>query len=280
MVHFNNLSDVENDEILECFNDSFSDYSIPFRLNLAQLVTKIGTENVNKAISVGAFKDDRLVGFVLHGDRTDKHSRKAYNAGTGVRLDERGQKLTRRMYDYMIPILQQSHVTEVVLEVISDNVPAITSYEAIGFQKTRDLVCYSGELDTKALSNEVKIEEREVIDFSALAPFVDVRPSWQNTYDTILNLGKDALWLLAYRGEQLCGYAALNTTNNRVMQIAVSKEVRQQSIGSALLYYIKHNISNKISLINVDGSCKSVHDFLKYHNLEQTLVQHEMKLTI
>lgn len=280
MIRFNNLNDVSNDEILECFNDSFSDYSIPFRLSLAQLESKLRTESVNKTISVGAFNDDRLVGFVLHGDRTDRHTRRAYNAGTGVRPGERGQKLTRRMYDYLIPILRQSHIEEVVLEVISDNAPAISSYEAIGFQKTRDLVCYSGELDTRALPDQVRIEERAVVDFSALAALGDIRPSWQNTYATILNLGKDAHWLLAYRGEQLCGYAALNTSNNRVMQIAVNEEVRHQYIGSALLKHINHNISNKISLINVDGSCKSIHDFLKYHNLEQTLVQHEMKLMI
>ena len=91
MINFDNLSEINNKDILDCFNLSFSDYSIPFKLNLEQLENKLRNENINKDISVGAFNKNKLVGFVLHGDRIKDRNRIAYNAGTGVIPTQRGQ---------------------------------------------------------------------------------------------------------------------------------------------------------------------------------------------
>ena len=129
MIGFQNLREIENEEILDCFNLSFSDYSIPFKLSLKQLETKLRTENINKDISIGTFIRNKLIGFVLHGDRIEGVNRIAYNAGTGVIPIERGQKLTRRMYDYIMPTLSKNKFSEVALEVISDNIPAVQQKE-------------------------------------------------------------------------------------------------------------------------------------------------------
>lgn len=280
MIKIKTLSNTSNKEILNCFNLSFSDYSIPFKLNLDQLETKITTENVNKEISIGAFRKHKLISFVLHGDRKIGEIRKAYNAGTGVIPAERGNALTKRMYDYILPKIQREGFDEVVLEVISNNKPAIKSYEKIGFKPARHLSCYHGEPFIKNINKELKIRQIERANFEELCQIGEIEPTWQNSKETIINLGNDALCFLAYLGKILCGYAVVNSSNNRILQIAVKREMRNNLIGSSMLYHIKNTISKSISIINVDSNYNSILKFLESRNLSKSLTQEEMKLKI
>ena len=280
MIEFNTLRQTSNQEILNCFNLSFSDYMIPFKLNPEQLETKIVTESINREISVGAFRNQKLIGFVLHGERKAGKVQKAYNAGTGVIPAERGHALTRRMYDFIKPELERKRFDEIVLEVISNNSPAIKSYEEIGFKAVRKLSCYSGELIIKEINKEIKILQIEKPNFEQLSQIGEIEPTWQNSVETIINLGNDALCFLAYMGAKLCGYTVLNSNNNRILQIAVKKEVRNRLIGSTLLHHLNKLNSKPISIINVDNNFHSINNFLESRNLIKTLVQEEMKYKI
>ncbi|NAY93375.1 GNAT family N-acetyltransferase [Muricauda sp. JGD-17] len=280
MVKIKTLSNTSNQEILNCFNLSFSDYSIPFKLNLDLLETKITAENINPEISIGAFRKQKLIGFVLHGDRKVGGVRKAYNAGTGVIPDERGRALTRRMYDFIRPELERMAFGEIILEVISNNTPAIKSYEKIGFKPVRGLSCYNGEPIVNKINREVVIRQFENANFEELNQIGEMEPTWQNTKETIINLGRDALCFLAYMGTELCGYTVLNSNNNRILQIAVKKEMRNRLVGSSLLHHLTGVTSKSISIINVDSNFNSVTDFLENRNLRKSLTQEEMKLKI
>ena len=72
------------EDILSVFNSSFSDYSIPLQLNISQLKSKIEVDHVDLSLSVGAFENEKLVGFVLHGTSILNGEKVAYNGGTGV----------------------------------------------------------------------------------------------------------------------------------------------------------------------------------------------------
>ncbi len=146
MIKFKTLSEISLHELAACFNLAFSDYLIPLALSLNQLETKLYSESINKAISIGAFRDGELVGFILHGDRKFGNKRIAYNAGTGVIPAARGQGLTKRMYNFIKPKLTSHSFEEVVLEVISTNIPAIKTYEKVGFEPIRNLSCFKGDL--------------------------------------------------------------------------------------------------------------------------------------
>lgn len=280
VIHFKTLRNTVTKEILGCFNCAFSDYSIPLQLNLEQLETKLRTENINKDISIGAFNGNRLVGFVLHGDREKDGGRIVYNAGTGVIPSERGQKLTRRMYEYIMPMLVQNNFSEVVLEVIADNEPAIKSYQTIGFNKSRDLCCFKGELSIGEKNDDIVITQSTDIDFDKLAPFCDIHPTWQNAKETILNLGDHAKLFQAFLGDELCGYCIMNSRNNRILQIAVNHHLRKKGIGSSLLHAVKSKLSEQTSIINVESSSEETIKFLESCNLQNFLNQMEMKLSI
>lgn len=280
MVEIRTLSETSHHEILACFNLSFSDYSIPFKLNIQQLEKKIRTEDINKEISIGAFIDQKLIGFVLHGDRKCKNLRIAYNAGTGVIPDQRGQRLTRRMYDFIIPKLETEGVEEVVLEVISSNIPAIKAYEKVGFKRERVLNCYNGELVVNKENKNVDIEKLDNINLQKLNTIGNIKPTWQNSNETIANLKSDALVFTAKIDAVLGGYIIVNKNNNRILQIAVKEEMRRKYIGSSLLKHIADKTSKKTSIINVDNNYTSPLNFFKHLNLQKSLTQDEMKLKI
>jgi ribosomal protein S18 acetylase RimI-like enzyme len=165
-----------------------------------------------------------------------------------------------------------------MLEVISNNIPAIKSYEGIGFKQVRDVVCFRGEIDINSFNQDIKIKQVEPPNFDELDELVEIEPTWQNSKETILNIGKNSLCFLAILDDHVCGFVIINSSSNRLLQIAVKQEKRNQGIGSALLNHIKDQVSPTISIINIDSSFESTLGFFESRNLGRFLVQREMRL--
>lgn len=277
MIQFDNLKGIGNSEILSCFNEAFSDYQVPLQLTMDQLESKLHAEDINKAISIGAYKENRLVGFVLHGIRDIQDKRMVYNAGTGVIPSERGQKITKRMYEYILPHLHEAKVNEVILEVLDNNVAAMKTYELLGFEYRRDFNCYKGDLRIETYNEDIRIVSSKHLKIELLGHFGAIQPSWQNTTETIVNLDKQASCVLAYKEEQLCGYCIIQPAKNRLLQIAVKPSMRNQGIGRSLLKYVEANICKHVAIINVDTSCSATQHFLEKCNLNPFIHQREMR---
>lgn len=267
------------DSILEVFNHSFSDYLIPMHLKIEQLNTKIITENIQLHYSIGAFDGDQLVGFILHGWDADKGI--VYNGGTGVIPSHRGHGLTQDMYSFILPRLKMNKIKHAVLEVISNNIPAIKSYEKIGFKKVRELQCYRGILSLDEAKDSIEI--RELVDYpwEDLEPFWEVLPAWQYNRQS-MDLSRESHSLFgAFVNKELIAYAIVNLTSHRLNQIAVSKEYRRSGAATTLLHVInaKEKEVQNHSMINVDATSQSLNSFLVHCGLKQFLTQHEMKFS-
>ena len=213
------LNGVRPEEILEVFNNSFSDYFVPFHLTIAQLHSKLISEKIDFALSVGAFSNERLVGFMLHGFDVIDNKRILYNAGTGVILLERGQGLTKRMYNFMLPKFKEQRIDEVVLEVISKNIQAIKSYEASGFEVIRELACYKGEVRVSVIETDFEIKELKNYNWKIMQSFWDTPPTWQNSKNVINKLKDTNRLIGAFIDNQLVGYLVFNPSNMRIQQI-------------------------------------------------------------
>jgi RimJ/RimL family protein N-acetyltransferase len=127
------LADFDVLKIAEAINLSFSDYIVPFQLSTEQLQYKIKQEDVKLDLSIGVFENEVLVGTMLHGFRKNGNHLVAYNAATGVIPTHRGKGLVSKMYDLLIPTLQELKVQKMLLEVIEGNEPAIKVYEKMGY---------------------------------------------------------------------------------------------------------------------------------------------------
>ena len=259
------LTDVNLDELISIFNLSFSDYFLPLCITKDQFIHKIETENIQLSLSVGAFKNNKLIGFILHGINDIENKNVLYNGGTGVIPEERGRHLTQKMYSHTIPFLQKEKIDRIILEVLKQNQQALKSYLAIGFTPKRELLCFKGEIVPDLnLNSQIIIKKLADLAWPELRSYWDVEPSWQNSPAVADKLFSTNISLGAYLKNQLAGYIIYNPTNQRILQIAVKKEFRNQCIATSLVNEIIRTQGSNMSVTNIDaGSIESCRFFTK-----------------
>jgi ribosomal protein S18 acetylase RimI-like enzyme len=274
------LTGISTKEILSVFNASFSDYFIPFHLSEEQLTAKLLADKVSLDLSVGVFEDGKPIAFILHGFDIINGEKIIYNGGTGVVPEKRGLGLTRKMYDFILPILKQKDINTLHLEVITENIQAIKSYENSGYKIERALSCYKGDITISTTNNEVVIKKLQEYNWSVMGTFWDIAPTWQNSINVVNELSATNISLGAYNNDQLVGYIILSPQNKRIQQIAIDKNFRQRKIASTLLQELIAEYGNAISIINVDKSATHIDAFLQSLGFEKNVEQLEMKLQL
>ena len=280
-IEFKTLEEISDSVILETFNLSFSDYIIPFHLTQEQLSEKMKSENTDLSYSVGAFVDGNLVGFILHGYDQNVNGKKVlYNGGTGVIPSRRGLGLTRRMYEFILPQVKNSKIDHLILEVISNNIPAIKSYEKVGYKLVRELDCYKGEVKLNSLNSDLEIKAIESMDWNTFQSFWDTLPSWQHSKQAVEYSTNTNHCLGAFINEKLVGYVIFNPTKNRIVQLAVSKNERRKKVASSLIDQMIRMSNKNLSVINVDRSEITLSKFFSSIGLELFLSQNEMEFSL
>lgn len=278
-MEFKTLSNTSIEDILEVFNLSFSDYVIPFHLSKEQLEAKIAAEKLNLNLSVGAFENGRLAGFILQAEKIENGEKIIYNGGTGVVPASRGKGLVRKMYDFIIPTLKEKNADTLLLEVIESNEPAIRAYENLGFNKVRRLLCFNGNIRSDKENAEIAVRNMKDFQWEKLFAFWDIEPSWQGSVFVLEPMPENYINLGAYVGEKLVGYIIYNPAARKVLQMAVDKDYRKQGIGTTLFNAIREkNGGQTIALNNVDDSSENTRKFLSEKiGLNNWLSQFEMK---
>lgn len=266
---FSTLENVQLTELIEVFNAAFADYFVKITLDEKSFADKILAENIILSKSVGVFFDEKLIGFILLGIENEI----AYNGGTGVLPEFRGNNLTNRMYDF---ILLKSNFRLHQLEVISQNTPAIKIYEKIGFQTVRTLICFRGKIAAENLNREIEIKVLDEIDENLFPQFWNSNPSWQNSPSAIGRTKNLHKIIGAFCKNKLVGYL-IYTENGRIKQFAVHKDFRHFGIGQTLFHHLNNQ---EIIITNIDKADAETVSFLKKIGLNSFLEQFEMKLKI
>ncbi|MCL6220466.1 GNAT family N-acetyltransferase [Zunongwangia pacifica] len=274
------LESIDRISILNAFNECFSDYFIPFKLTEEQLISKMTSDKIDLSISVGAFENGKLNAFILHGFDNIKNQKVVCNGGTGVVPDKRGFGLTKKMYHFILPILEKKGINKIILEVINKNFQAIKSYEKSGFAITRELVCCNGSFEFKKKNKEVTLKKLENHKWIDLESFWDIRPTWQNSNSVLDNLKATNILLGAYIKNKLVGYVIFNPNSCRIHQIAIAKNYRRKGIASTLLWEMKIQNGAHFSVINIDKKSESTVKFFNSLGLKNYLEQLEMELKI
>jgi ribosomal protein S18 acetylase RimI-like enzyme len=250
------------------FNLAFSDYVLPMHVTVKQLAENIRRDGIDFRYSVGAFNGDQLVGFILQSLEEWNGVKTAYNGGTGVIPAFRGNKITRQLYDYIIPQVKAAGAEQCLLEVIATNQVAIKTYKAVGFEQKRIFTCYKANLkDIPLLPGKrvpgIEIKEISLPDWNLVKTFWDYVPSWQYGIPSIRRLSGKISVLGAFDQDQLVGYAAIIRNANRVAQFAVAESHRGQGIGHGLFYHLAQRASGPLVVINVEDSCGATNKFLR-----------------
>ena len=281
MVTFQTLENISLADITEVFNLAFSDYIVPLKLTEDQLADKIISDNIKLEYSVGAFENKKLVGFILHGYGLVNGKKVVYNAGTGVIPANRGHKLTNRMYDFILPALQLQHIEKVLLEVITENKPAILSYEKAGFKTVRKLSCFKGELKQDEIYNDdYEIRSLENYDWEKLQSFWDWQPTWPNSIMAAENLKRSNTSIGIFLQNVLTGYLVYNSKTKRIQQFAIDKGHRNQGLAKKLFNHIATNYDPNITIINIPADATSSINLMERLGLENYINQFEMELCL
>ncbi|WP_027391938.1 GNAT family N-acetyltransferase [Aquimarina latercula] len=272
------LKGINKKDILNVFNKSFSDYFIPFRLSEEQLISKMLADKTDLNISVGVYEKESLIGFILHGYDIIDNKKVVYNGGTGVIPEKRGVGLTKKMYQFILPILMEKRIDTLQLEVITKNIQAITSYKKSGYKIERALLCYKGKVSVLHTNDYIVVRVLEDYNWDLMKTFWDIYPTWQNSKNVVDELKNINVSLGAYIDSKLIGYIIYSPSNKRIQQIAVSKDFRNKKIASTLIHELIKRYGDEFSIINIDKSSKPVNAFLERIGLENNLEQLEMKL--
>lgn len=278
-MYFNTLEKLSVAELADLFNRAFADYVVKVQFTPEFLEEKISTEDICLDKSVGAFSDGIPVGFIFHGIRETAGGKLGYNAGTGVVPGFRGQQATVSMYRHILPVLRNDGVTKIVLEVIEKNMPAIRSYEKVGFEKVTDLVCFKGRVTTWIRNTEIVVKKIAFADVAGKSAFRDWEPTWQNSSATMLK--SDSYQTFgAFSGSALAGYITVNPQTGRVSQLAVHPEKRKTGIASTLCSRFSEACDEGLMFINIDERAAGTIAFLESIGLERFLVQHKMEIDL
>jgi len=200
--------------------------------------------------------------------------------------EHRGRQLTKRLYQFLIPKLKESGVTQCLLEVIQENKPAFEVYKNIGFQVTRSLDSFRATKEdlllTTELPEDITINLAKKPDWSAYQHLGEVAPSWQNTAAAFTNF-PDAKMVLEARtsDKRLAGFIAFLVGNGAILQLAVDPKLRCQGIGTALLRGAAAKSESKsLMLINMDEGASDFIAFLNRRYLKRFLGQYEMLMPL
>jgi GNAT superfamily N-acetyltransferase len=279
MITFKNLCKLGQEQLLSCFNEAFSAYIIPLQLSPELFAWKLKSEHFQPELSVGAFDGEKLVGFILHCYDEEYEKGRVYNGGTGVLEAYRGRQLTRKMYDYILPILKTKGFHTALLEVIEGNEPAHQSYLKAGFATKRVLAAFKGNLSIIKYNIELTIEEgvADLYDYNFMAT---TAASWQNAQHSLNRVGDTLRMYTGLLNSEPVAYLVYNPLLKRVHQLAVAPNCRRKGVGSAMMHHIQIKYPETISVINVDDKDDASIAFLKKSGLASSINLFEMEMPI
>lgn len=284
MLKYSSLEGIDTEVLHRTFLDAFSDYQVKIDLPLWKLKQMLHRRGYVPEKSMGVFKDEVLVGFILNGYREWNGKPTVYDTGTGVIPEYRKQGLTTNMFQRTLELLKADGVEQCLLEVIQNNTSAYELYKKYGFKVIRTFSCY--KLDKSKYQPEENFEVLHIGGFSAaqwehLMGFWDFQPSWQNSIESICALSEEFIYSVVRSDNRIVGYGVIEKRTGDIPQIGVDRNYRGKGIaGSIMSDLINSTESSKVAVINVDDSAKAYKHFLSALEFEHYVDQYEMVMDL
>ncbi|MDT0557754.1 GNAT family N-acetyltransferase [Ichthyenterobacterium sp. W332] len=266
------LGDTDFDVIMECFLSAFENYFVKMPTDHDYYRQRWKAAGVRYDLSYGMFDGHKLVGFIINAIDKRHGNHIAFNTGTGVISEYRGQKIVNSIYDFAFPILKKEGIIKCVLEVITVNERAIKAYEGIGFRKTKHYKCYSGTINSEHNTGlELQEVQYDVIDWSTIPNQANY--SW-DFYRESLEKG-NSKYFFVNRNSNFESFVAINPDNGTLNQLEVftDKKDTWQRLFSAI-----NSKYQNVRVINVDDKLTSKINAIESVGLENTVDQFEMEL--
>jgi ribosomal protein S18 acetylase RimI-like enzyme len=257
MPDIRNLEGESSENLYKVFMEAFSDYSQPITWSREDFEESNARRGLDLSLSLGAYEDGRMLGFILNGRGSWAGKPAAYDLGTGVLPGARGSGLAGLLAGRLVSFLGAKGFQTYVLEVLRDNAAAIRTYEKAGFRVTRRFECPRG-----SFADPGKPEPRGLVitdlpggrlfPRDRISAFRGWEPSWQNSDDSVERTPGKLVVLGALMEDRLVAYLVAGT-NGSIWQLAVAPELRRRGLGTALLRALAARVGPELRYINVQA---------------------------
>ena len=281
MITYRLLTAADSAKLFECFLEAFSDYQVDMHVSREEFEQRLIRDGVQLEISVGAFDENRMVGFYMNALGEWQGRPIAYDAGTGVIPAYRRQGIAEELFAFMVPRLKHASVEQYLLEVLTGNERAVALYRKLGFIETRRLAVFRRSVPVSSNAQpEIRVVNEP--DWELFRSFWDGDPSWQNSIDAVERVANDRIVVCAYVDEMCIGYGIAFEPWVSLMQLAVAPDHRRKGVGSKILSTLQREVSGTDSLkvSNIDEGFKGTLAFYEANRFKMVLEQYEMVKTL
>ncbi|HEU4835501.1 MAG TPA: GNAT family N-acetyltransferase [Pyrinomonadaceae bacterium] len=280
MLSYRLLSNAGFSSLYKCFLEAFADYQVNMQMSEQEFAQRLTRDGVQMEISVGAFEDDRMIGFYMNGLGDWQGRQTAYDAGTGVIPDYRGRGVAQDAFAFMVSKLKERAVSQYLLEVLSSNERAVALYRKLGFVEVRKLAVLRSQqpLDRLDQLSGVEVRHIEEPDWKLFESFWDGYPSWQNSIAAVERIPNDRVIIGAHVDGACVGYGVVFRPAANLMQLAVAPAHRRKGIGSRILRALSGGETFKVN--NIVEELKGTLAFFEANGFKVVLEQFEMSKSL
>ena len=283
-IKYRTLTPSDMTQMHRCFNKAFEDYEMASQLNFPQFSQRMRERlNVDFSLSMGAFLNRQMIGFLFTTLGKYEEKKTAYNCGTGVVFEYRGMDITNKLYKLLIPLFKKKSIKQCVLEVMITNEAAIQAYKKIGFKVSRELAClrlYPSfftqeyfDFENVQKSPEISLEDIDAISTEKVS-FLNSSSALQKTLPNEKKIGVRI-------ESDLVAYAIYQKETARLDRFGVIQSYTKKNIGKMLIDYIYQDTGKKeITILNVDIAAKDTVQALNSFGFENQFSQFEMNMSI
>ena len=169
----------------DVLNAAYVNYYVPMRLNADQMAAMEQSYDIDLGRSAAAVIGRESVGMALLGRRGDR----AWLGSVGVIPAWRRRGLARALVGRVIAAAGEAGARRITLEVIAENMPARTLYDALGFRPVGELLTWRRRADADPLPiPEERLAHARPRDLLAhFAALHDQPACWQSEEATLRN---------------------------------------------------------------------------------------------
>jgi methyltransferase (TIGR00027 family) len=210
-IEFRYLTDVPIDEVQQCMQESFADYQLDMSyMTIEAMKHRNAICRNDPTCSVGAFDGNKMVGYLNVGVDYFNGDLTAFDGGTGVIKDYRGQGIAGKMLSKSVEELKRREIKKFMLEVLQPNTAAIRAYEKEGFTIARNLKCYEIAIEyykgtTKEIAG-VEIINISVNELEKYWSFIEHPISWEHMLTGLKAVADELIIMAAYNENQCIGF--------------------------------------------------------------------------